>query len=656
LIHSESEIHTPSTGFNTPFSGLLLYYGIQPLNFADKVLSLLCSNDYCEQPPRIRRVKVMKPISVKFLLIGITATLFAANVVFSQEEKLFYRGDFDSQKVEAPNGAIVNADYRKFILEGSSGKTRMNRVREGVHTISGYSLSNYTFIEGKTGLIAVDAGTSIGMGREALAMIREISDKPIVAIIYSHHHYTGGAQAYVEAGGGNDMKVFGHPDLEGNLRSTVGALGPMQIRRASIQLGLYLPHEGPDAAFGPAEPSFEEPALSASGHVPVNHPVADGEEVTIDGLKTVFYHSVADTRDSLIVHFPELDLVVHNTAVTPTAFSLYTLRGDFYRAPADMISSIDRLRQINARYTVGCHGLPLTTREEGYEVATAHRDAYAFIYNQSVRAINRGMTPDEMAESIRLPKHLADHPWLFPGYVDHEYNVRAQYRGIVGWYAEDTADLHPPSEAEMGTVLIEGFGGKTRLIDSARRAYSDKKYNLTARLLSYVLAVEPDNRAARQLKADALRAMAQTTRSGIQTRNFMLTQALHLEGALDWTRPPAVSIFGTPSVEGVLTTPPGTFVKLLESQIDPDKSAEVMKSINITFSDLNQSWRVQVRRGVAEVSAGDAGKFDATLELPRSVWARIVLKEITVEQALANGEARVTGDPQALGAVFGSLG
>ena len=34
-------------------------------------------------------------------------------------------------------------------------------------------------------LIAFDTGNNIGMGREALRMIREVSDKPIVAIVYS---------------------------------------------------------------------------------------------------------------------------------------------------------------------------------------------------------------------------------------------------------------------------------------------------------------------------------------------------------------------------------------------------------------------------------------------------------------------------------------
>jgi alkyl sulfatase BDS1-like metallo-beta-lactamase superfamily hydrolase len=574
----------------------------------------------------------------------------------AEEAKLFYRGDYDDHKVEASNGAIVRDGYRDFIVDGVWGETKMHKVREGVHTLTGYSISNYTFIEGKTGLIAFDTGGSIGMGKESLAMIREVTDKPIVAIIYSHHHYTQGAKVYVEEGGGKDVKIFGHPDLDRNLQSTVGALGPMQVRRANIQLGFYLPHEGPDANFGPAEPTFDDPALSASGHVPVNHPVKDGEEVTIDGLRAVFYHAIADTTDSLIVHFPDLDLVLHNTAIAPMAFSLYTLRGDYFREPTGLIAGIDKVREINAKYTVGCHGDPLTTNKAGYDVATAHRDAYSFIYNQSVRAINMGMTPDQMADSIRLPEHLDGHDWLYPAYVDNEYNVRGMYRGIVGWYAEDTADLHPPSPEELGGVIVKGFGGSAKLIRRAKKAYGEKKYNLTAKLLSYVLAAEPENKAARELKADALRAMAQTTRSGIQTRNFLLTHALHLEGKLDWTQPAKFSFFPTPTVAAVLATPPGTYLKLIEAQIDPAKSAELEKTIKITFTDGKDSWALHVRYGVAELTNGVPEKVDATHELPRLVWAQMVLGETTQAQAIASKKATVTGSQKDLTAVFASFG
>lgn len=590
------------------------------------------------------------------LLIAMAALPLCGDLTSAQDTKRFYRGDFDNQKVEAPNGAIVNADYLNFLMSSGWDEAQMIEVRDRVYTIVGYSLSNYTFIEGETGLIVFDVGNNIGMGRATLALIREVTDKPVVAVIYSHHHYTGGARVFVEEGGGHDVKVFGHPDVDRNLQSSTGVLGPMQFRRAGIQLGFYLPHEGPDAVLGPAEPQFDEPDLNANGHVPVSHPVQDGESVMIDGLEAVFYHVVADTRDSLIVHFPELDLVLHNTAAAPIFFPLYTLRGDFYRTPVEMIAGVDKLREIKPKYLIGCHGVPITDREEAYGICTAHRDAYAFVYNQSIRAINLGMTPDEMAASIRLPKHLADHPWLYPGYIDPEYGVRGQYRGIVGWYAEDTADLHPPSIEELGEAVLEGFGGSAEVIDRARKAYTEKKYNLTAKLLSYVLAVEPENGAARQLKADALRSMAQTTRSGIQTRNFLLTHALHLEGKLDWTRPLEVHFFGSPTVEAVLATPPGTYLKLLETKIDPAKAARVEKVAKVTFTDLGLSWALHVRRGVAEVTESVPEEVDVTLELPRPVWARIALRETTLEDAIASKEASFEGDQKALSLVFGSFG
>ena len=160
----------------------------------------------------------------KFLIACYSAALLMTfgPVASAQGTKLFYRGDFDDRKVEASNGAIINEDYRDFILGGGLDAAQTIKVRDGVHSIVGYSISNYTFIEGETGLIVFDAGNSVGMGKATLAMIREVSDKPIVAIIYSHHHYTGGAKVYVEEGGGKDVKVFGHPDLERNLQSTAG--------------------------------------------------------------------------------------------------------------------------------------------------------------------------------------------------------------------------------------------------------------------------------------------------------------------------------------------------------------------------------------------------------------------------------------------------
>lgn len=591
----------------------------------------------------------------RFMLF-LTAMLASVTPTAAQDTPLFYRGAFDDKVAEAPNGALANEDYIAWSQNPAYGAGPVvHKPREGVWSVAGYSVSNYTFIEGDTGLIVFDTGNNIGMAQAVLKIIREHSDKPISAIIYSHHHYTGGAGEFAKASTSGEVPVYGHPDVDRNLVSSAASLGPMQARRTGIQFGFYLPPEGPDAAFGLAKPAFVDPELNATAHLPVTHPMANGEETIIDGHRAVFYHAVSDTRDSVIVHFPDLDLALHNTAVAPIAFSLYTLRGDFYRDPRDMIASIDKLREIDAEIVVGVSGEPLVG-DEAERLTTMHRDAYAFVYNQSIRGINKGLTPDKLVETVRLPQHLTVDPWIFPAYVDWEYNVRGQYRGIVGWYGEDTADLHPPMPEEMGAAIVEVAGGVDKVIARAQKAFDGKAYNLAAKLMSHVLAAEPENAEARQLKADSLRQMAQTTQSGIQTRNFLLTEALHLEGKLDWFSTLPVNFFGEPSAENILATPPGTYLKLLESNIDPALSADVERVARVTFNDLDRSWSLHVRRGVAEVSDVMPEEVDVTVSLPRLTWAEIVIHQKTLAQAVQAGEAKISGDRDALRDILSSFG
>jgi alkyl sulfatase BDS1-like metallo-beta-lactamase superfamily hydrolase len=570
------------------------------------------------------------------------------------DSDLFYRGGNDNKIVTAANGAKVHEDYEKSISEGSFSKTEIHNVTDGVWTITGYSISNYTFIEGETGLIAFDAGTSNGMGKAALEMIQEKVNKPVSAIIYSHFHYTGGAQVYAASNPAESVEVYGHPDVKNNMAGQGSTFRTMQNRRAGMQLGAYLPHEGPDAAFGPAEPQFDDPELAALGYLPVTYEVEDGETVMVDGIEMTFYHAVADTEDSLIVDIPSKDLVLHNSAAAGMLFSLYTLRGSDYRTPLPMIASLDKLRSLNRKYYVGCHDYPLTG-DAAQEVFTAHRDAYSFIYNQSVRAINMGKTPDEMAAEIRLPKHLDEHPALFPSYIDNEYSVRGQYRGIVGWFDEDISELHPPMRDELAESLIGLSGGAEALVNAAQKAFAEKKYNLAVKLYSIVIDGEPDNKMAKQGMADALRQMAYTTRAGIQTRSYLLTNALHLEGKLDMNKPPSFLFFGSPSLAEILASPAGSSVKALEVQLDANEVADVEENIVVTFTDLDKSWTIHIRKGALEVVEGSVSNAAATLELTREQWARISLGEQSLKASVSEGKSRIEGDETALYQVLGAF-
>jgi alkyl sulfatase BDS1-like metallo-beta-lactamase superfamily hydrolase len=559
----------------------------------------------------------------------------------------FYRGGQDHNKASAPNGAIVNGDFLRYAARTRKG-VRVVSVRPEVRVIVGYHGVNCIVVEGATGLIVIESGTKFGHGRAFRQIIRSFTDKPLKAVICSHHHYIGGGAGLLDGEKIEDVAVYAHPLMEQLAATTTDLLGPMQLRRIGIQFGAHLPDEGPDARLGGGgDKSFDEPHLNAAAPLKVTHAVADKEVVRVDGVQIRFHHIIADSRDSLAIEFPELDAVAANSALGPVAFPLYTLRGDFFRTPDELIAALDLLRELDHTYVIPVHGAPYTDKASAQAALTAHRDAYAFIWNQSLRAINLGMTPDEMVASIHLPEHLANDPLLYPGYIDWEYAIRGIYRGMVGWYSEDGADLHPPTPAELGETLVDGFGGTAAFVARARKAMEERKYNLAAKLMSLLLAAEPDHRDARQLKADALRAMAQSTRTGIQTRNFLLTEALHLEGKTNWHRISSQGFFGAQTVETLAKKPPQDQVKLLEVSVDPQAAAEVRTSVAFRFHD-HGACGLLLRAGVAEFRSEAPG--DAALELSLSVqtMARLTLREVSLSEAVANGEIEASGDVDAI--------
>src|SRR5690606_14160339 len=104
--------------------------------------------------------------------------------------------------------------------------------------------------------------------------------------------------------------------------------------------------------------------------------------------------------------------------------------------------------------------------------------------------------------------------------------------------------------------------------------------------------------------------------------------------------------------ENVLSTPPDTYLKLLEVQLDPVKSADLQQTIQVTLlelegselegSDIKRSWGLHVRRGVAEVTEGAPATPDAAINMTHKTWAQIVAKEITLEDAIKSSAVSYT--------------
>jgi len=62
------------------------------------------------------------------------------------------------------------------------------QVTDGVYVSQGYSYVNIVFIDGPDGVIVIDTGESLETAEKTLAAWRQSNDKPIKAIILTHHH------------------------------------------------------------------------------------------------------------------------------------------------------------------------------------------------------------------------------------------------------------------------------------------------------------------------------------------------------------------------------------------------------------------------------------------------------------------------------------
>ena len=106
-------------------------------------------------------------------------------------------GAFAAQ-AKAPDLGAANPGLVKF--QQQFEEEVLVPVGSKVHAAFGYEYSNFSFIEGDDGIIAIDTGWFPDATARGLAQLRQTTEKPIVAIIYTHvhHDHYGGAVALTQ--------------------------------------------------------------------------------------------------------------------------------------------------------------------------------------------------------------------------------------------------------------------------------------------------------------------------------------------------------------------------------------------------------------------------------------------------------------------------
>jgi alkyl sulfatase BDS1-like metallo-beta-lactamase superfamily hydrolase len=537
---------------------------------------------------------------------------------------------FEPGVIKAADGHVIfDADAYTRVLSGECPDTvnpslwrqcqltsiqGLFEVTDGIYQVRGIEISNMTLVEGNTGVIVIDPLVSAECAAAGLALYREHrGDRPVTAVIYTHSHidHFGGVLGVVDA----DTTVpIVAPEgfLEHAVSENVYA-GTAMLRRGVYQAGTSLPI----SATGTLGMGLG--TGSSAGTVGLIAPTLDitrtRQEETLDGVRIVFQITPAtEAPAEMNFHFPDRRALCMAENATHNLHNILTQRGAEVRDARGWSRYLAEAIELFADGTdvaFASHHWPTWGTQNVVTFLTEQRDLYAFLHDQTLRLLNQGYGPSEIAEMIEMPPAL-DAQWHTHGYygtVNHD--VKAIYQRYLGWWDCNPAHYwqHPPEAA--AARYVETIGGIDATVAKARRYAENGDLRFAAELGSHAVFADPAHQGARALLADVLTRLGYGAEAGTW-RNVFLTGALELQQPAE---PVPVSAGG---IIAALT-----ITQLFDSlaiRIDGKRAWDTTASIRWHFTDTGEAYRMELSNGALThhpTSREDPADLVVTLTRPQ---------------------------------------
>ena len=475
-------------------------------------------------------------------------------------------------------------EFRKEVIE----------VTDDIYVGVGYGLANSIMIETEKNLIIVDTLGSVETATELIKDFRKISEKPIIAIIYTHNHldHLGGAKVFFDE---EYTEIYAQENIIYNLDNIATTIRPIIFERSSRQFGIPLPEE--EIVHQGIGGFLEINDQSTFGLVRPNILFDDQMTLKIDDLTLMLAHVPGETDDHLYVWIPEKKVVMVGDNFYRSFANLYAIRGTKFRNPMEWVHSLDKIRLLNAEHLVPSHSRPISGKENVSKALTDYRDGIQFVHDQTIRYINKGLTPNEIVQKVKLPNHLAESPYLQPFYGSISSYIRSIFSGYIGWFSGNISDLHPLSATERAQKFVNIARKQTKISDEAESALTNGEYQWALELADILLALDPDSKNAKNIKANAAEKLSQYQLAS-NDYYFYRTVAGELRNEINVDPSTANSV--TP--EQLEATPMDAIMNILPVNLNSEKSEEIIKTYQFSFTDSEENYSVYVRRGVAQIS------------------------------------------------------
>ncbi len=565
-----------------------------------------------------------------------TITNDAGRTVWSMTDYAFLKNDVAADTVNPSLWRQAQLNCRHGLFE----------VVPGIYQIRGFDISNMTLIEGKTGVIIIDPLVSTEPARAGLELyFKHRGQRPVVAVLYTHSHtdHWGGVKGVVSAddvASGRVPVIAPDGFVEAIAQENILA-GTAMVRRAQYQFGPLLP-KGAD---GQVDAGLGK--VLSNGSVTLIAPTdlirRDLETRTVDGVEIVFLMAPdSEAPAEMHMYYPAFKCLNMAENAVHNFHNLLPFRGAEVRDSRAWARYIDIALDTfgdTSDVLIGQHHWPVWGQSEITTYLSKQRDLYKYVHDQTLRLINLGHTPNEIAELLELPESIS-REWHTRGYYGTlRHNAKAIYQKYLGWYDGNPAHLDPLPPSEAAAKYVTYMGGAAAVLDKARADFARGEYRWVAEIANQLVFADPSNTEARNLAADAYEQLGYLAEAATW-RNSYLFAAHELRNG----PPKLAGRTGVPA-DALAALPLDTFFDLLAVRLNGPKANGKRMVLNWVFTDTDQSIVLNLENSALTHRAKKpVAHADATVTLTRKTLNAIMLQQTTFPQAAASGEITFTGN------------
>lgn len=501
-----------------------------------------------------------------------------------------------------------------------------------IHFAIGFGIANSIMVEGKEGNIIIDASDSVFEAEKIYSLFNEKNSNPIKAIIYTHNHgdHTFGTAFYVN-NQDERPQIIAHEDTDFYVQRIMGILNPIITERSNRMFGTLLSEE--DLINVGIGPSLNV-AKSPTGYIRPDVIFNDNLELNIAGIKIELFHAPGETNDQLFVWLPDHKALLPGDNIYKTFPNLYTIRGTTHRDVIGWVNSIDHMKTFDAEFLFPSHTKPIIGKEEIKEILTIYRDAIQYIHDQTIRLMNEGLYPDQIAELIKLPEHIAKSPYLYEFYGTVRWSVKSIFNGYLGWFNGNPSELDPLSRKERAIRISKLAGGDQMLLEQLYSAVKKEDMQWALELSDHLITLDYFVDEVKDLRKKAL-IYEGSRSSNPNKRNYFLTSALELNEDFESN----ILIERTEELLEQISI--NTLFNVLSVRFNPELTNEELTACFDFSSGITKN--IDIRNDVAVVSDIKKKECDLYIKTDEIEFKKILVGFESPVSSLASGKIEVIG-------------